>query len=288
MDIQQQKIAACIQHWLEGYSKNTYTSYSKTVTEFVNFIGSFEDLQSCDKRQVQDYLVYLKPNQGRGRPATSVSKSTQVQRLSCLKALFKALMSEKLLNSDPTAEVKIQEAESDKKESDLEDYSVFDGFKKIQALEDRILKTRNHLIALLLATHALKRSEITNLRIEDIIAEGLIVRSGSKSRLVPLQDATQLALKQWLKLREKRSPWLFMGYARKSLSEQKLSDFAIRDLTMKYFNCSPQQLRSYSITRVWQNSEHNDFMAHLHSGNKSKQGTMRKIKKVYIQHLPNF
>jgi hypothetical protein len=57
-----------------------------------------------------------------------------------------------------------------------------------------------------------------------------------------LSKASRQAIDRWLRARQSVSPYLFVSYARKRQGEQGLSSLAIRHLTMKYFELSPQDL----------------------------------------------
>lgn len=73
-----------------------------------------------------------------------------------------------------------------------------------------------HTMIGLIATTGLRRSEATNLLLEDYVPDGLIIRGSKfgKSRLVPLHPSTRKAVDDYLRLRKKAaglSKHLFIG-----------------------------------------------------------------------------
>ncbi len=279
-----------IQFWLESYSKNTSISYGKTTSDFINFIGSVKNIETCNEKDVTKFLNFLSPNSGKnkpGRPTTNISQNTKSQRLSCLNAMFKMLIKNDCLSDNPAQNIKIIEDISPKK-TNIQIENITEGFDKISKISDQTLRSRNRLIAILLLSNALKRSEITNIKLDDIITEGIVIRNIKKSRLLHLNPTALKAVKDWLKLRSSSSPYLFVGYSRKKQGMEKLSDFAIRDFSMKFFKCCPQQLRTRSILDYCQLASNDIDLVHLHSGNLSKQSTKKQLNKYFVEFQPNY
>jgi site-specific recombinase XerD len=284
------RVSYHIQFWLESYSRNTSISYGKTTSDFINFIGSVEKITICSEKDIISFLNFLSPCSGknkRGRPTLNISTSTKNQRLSCLNAMFKMLIKNECLGINPAQKIKISE-EKPQKNPIVDIETITEGLDKISKIYDPTLRARNKFIALLLLSNALKRSEITNIRLEDIISEGIVIRNTKRSRLLHLNPSVLKAMKDWVKLRSSLSPYLLTSYARKEQGLEKLSNFAIRDFSMKFFKCCPQQLRTRSILDYWHRASNDIDLVHIHSGNHSKQSTIRQINKNHVAYLPDY
>ena len=80
--------------FVKHLSPHTVRAYRIDLAEFVNFIGSQNEIENCDKHSLRDYLAYL--YEKRKLKATTIKR-----RIACLKALFHWLEEEELVEANP-------------------------------------------------------------------------------------------------------------------------------------------------------------------------------------------
>ncbi|MFH1825841.1 MAG: site-specific tyrosine recombinase XerD [bacterium] len=172
-----------------GFSEHTVNSYKLDLKQFQKFLKD-KDPKSIDRRCVQDYAEHLY-DQG-------YAASTQERKLACLKSFFHHLVREGVLETDPTADVRLP-----KKAKRLpKALSISDTLKLIAApIEEGHLALRNLAILELMYATGLRASEIVGLNLDDINLSVSFVKcfgKGSKERIVPINKLTLKALKSYI------------------------------------------------------------------------------------------
>ena len=195
--------------WLEkGLSDNTLKAYRQDLQGFAAWLHQSTTMLSEVRRE--DVLRYLAHRMDKGLKARSTARS-----LSCLRALYRFLLREKIVSEDPTLRV-----ENPKLGRPLPDTLTEGDVEKLLAAPD--IKTtigmRDRTMLEVLYACGLRVSELTGLRLSEInLRQGVIriVGKGSKERLVPMG--------------EEAIDWVtrYLDGARKELLKQNLVEDAV-------------------------------------------------------------
>ena len=168
--------------WLEkGLSENTLKSYRHDLQAFVDWL--FENNQSVAGVSRADINLYLSHRLQKGLKARSTARS-----LSCLRALYRYMLREKLIENDPTLRV-----ENPKLGRPLPDTLTEMDVERLLAAPDleTPLGLRDRTMLEVLYACGLRVSELTELRLGQInLRQGVIriLGKGSKERLVPMGE----------------------------------------------------------------------------------------------------
>jgi integrase/recombinase XerD len=172
-----------------GYSENTGRSYRKDLDQFMGF-AKVEKLKKIDRTLIKDYLEHLYDN--------GFSVSSAERKLACLKSFFRYLIREGKLEADPTSDIKLP-----KKAKRLpKALGIAEMIRLVSAPREKghISLRDSALLELLYAT-GMRASEAIGLNISDINFEVSFVKcfgKGSKERIVPINQITLKALKEYL------------------------------------------------------------------------------------------
>ena len=168
--------------WLEkGLSENTLKSYRHDLQAFVDWL--YENNQSVAGVSRADINLYLSHRLQKGLKARSTARS-----LSCLRALYRYMLREKLIENDPTLRV-----ENPKLGRPLPDTLTEMDVEQLLAAPDleTPLGLRDRTMLEVLYACGLRVSELTELRLGQInLRQGVIriLGKGSKERLVPMGE----------------------------------------------------------------------------------------------------
>ena len=179
--------------WLEkGLSENTLMSYRHDLNGFAAWLNEnsliFTDVSRAD---INHYLSY---RFRKGLKARSTARS-----LSCLRALYRYMLREKIILNDPTLRV-----ENPKLGRPLPDVLTELDVEKLLAAPDirTPLGMRDRTMLEVLYACGLRVSELTGLKIGEInLRQGVIriVGKGSKERLVPMGEEAIYWVTRYLK-----------------------------------------------------------------------------------------
>jgi len=168
--------------WLEkGLSENTLKSYRHDLESYAAWlVDESQDITSVKRTDLNRYLSF---RMRRGLKARSTARS-----LSCLRALYRYLLREKLIQDDPTLRV-----ENPKLGRPLPDTLTEADVEKLLATPDieTPLGMRDRTMLEVLYACGLRVSELTGLKLSEInLRQGVIriVGKGSKERLVPMGE----------------------------------------------------------------------------------------------------
>ena len=173
-------------------AKNTIAAYRQDLHDFCAFLRDNQDLKLTQIKDLEilDYILSLHK---KGLTAKSTAR-----KLSAIKHLFKFLLGEGVIGDDPTSILEtpklIRSLPEVLSKSEVENL--------INAVEgDSILSIRNRAILELWYACGLRISELSELKIGDIMPEVEVVRvrgKGDKQRLVPFGKYAQKALEDYL------------------------------------------------------------------------------------------
>jgi len=179
--------------WLEkGLSENTLKSYRYDLTAYAAWL--FENNRSMADVRRADINLYLSYRLQKGLKARSTARS-----LSCLRALYRYMLREKLIQNDPTLRV-----ENPKLGRPLPaTLTELDVEKLLEAPDIATpLGLRDRTMLEVLYACGVRVSELTGLMLGEInLRQGVIriVGKGSKERLVPMGEEAISWLTRYLK-----------------------------------------------------------------------------------------
>lgn len=173
--------------WLRverGLAANTLTAYAADIADFRAVSDPpLADLAAVDEDTIRRWIAT--------RAADGLSPRTQARRLVALRGLFRYLLAEEIVSTDPTARVELPRAGRPLPQTlgvdDVEKLIAAPDTGTAQGLRDRAM------IEVLYAT-GLRVSELVALRMGNLHLEGGFVRivgKGDKERLVPLGDVAR-------------------------------------------------------------------------------------------------
>jgi len=184
----------CDNLWLEdGLSRNTLDSYRRDLTKFAAWLGQQRGLSMMQTTHgdIQGYLAYLVTAQ-KARP------SSTSRNISSLKRLFRYLIRQGRIDTDPTLQIDTpklpRNLPKSLTEQDIERLLDAPDSQTALGLRDRTM------FEVLYAT-GLRVSELVTLRITQVSMDMGVVRvmgKGSKERLVPLGEEALDWLRRYL------------------------------------------------------------------------------------------
>ena len=178
--------------WLEkGLSDNTLRSYRSDLNKFGDWAqGHAKSIMDIRR---EDVLRYLSHRMDKGLKARSTARC-----LSCLRALYRYLLREKMLSYDPTLRI-----ENPKLGRPLPETLTERDVEHLLAAPDTntSLGVRDRTMLEVLYACGLRVSELTNLKLSEInLRQGVIriVGKGSKERLVPMGEESIIWVNRYL------------------------------------------------------------------------------------------
>ena len=189
-----------------GVSVNTAKSYLSDMMQFKEIIRPIE-MQNATACDIENYFNFVKK--------TNASPRTIARKMSCVREFYKFLQSEKLINNNPTVQLK-----TPKIGRALPDFLTMDEIKKLcSALDDQkdFLTLRTKIMLQLMYSSGMRVSEVVCLPFNAIDYDQhtvLIFGKGSKERIVPVTGKVVKDTLEYLKHRQqflgkKTSKWLF-------------------------------------------------------------------------------
>ena len=178
--------------WLEkGLSDNTLKAYRSDLEKFGDWAqGHTKPIMGIRR---EDVLRYLSHRMDKGLKARSTARC-----LSCLRALYRYLLREKMLSYDPTLRI-----ENPKLGRPLPETLTERDVRHLLAAPDTntSLGVRDRTMLEVLYACGLRVSELTNLKLSEInLRQGVIriVGKGSKERLVPMGEESIIWVNRYL------------------------------------------------------------------------------------------
>lgn len=147
--------------------------------------------------------------------------------------------------------------------------------KDVEAFRQRLLESgskRDFCIVTLYAYSGIRRSECVNLKLSQIdltVKELRIVGKGDKHRLVYLNDKIVNAIREYLKVRDSDSPYLFVSRQNGKLSPSRINQIfnqysdVITPKTLRHYFCSNALQNGYAIHEVANQAGHSNVQTTL-------------------------
>lgn len=256
----------------KGLGTLTVSAYTSDLRQFAVFLDrNKRTLLNARKDDVRGFLQQLFSNLVDGR---SVAR-----KLSALRHLYRFLLLDKRIDCDPTLNIPLPKQWKilpkalgrDEIEKMLSDGATGVPSTSLRASPGRPGKAGSHSQSLSLRNRAmlevfyagaLRVSEITSLKIEDIKLEMgyvLVRGKGDKERIVPLGRSAQEALSQYLRearptlAAAKSSPFLFISRGAKKLTRQRVWQMVGAVSSTAGRHASPHMLRHSCATHMVEN-----------------------------------
>jgi len=248
-----EKALRAVTAWLaeSRASINTFRTYRREAGRFLGWVRAKGGNLDEALRTVQpsDVSAFLSMRGGKG---TTVSN-----RLSCLRSMFKALIADGVVQSNPAREVQAPRGAS----REAEHHRAIPAsllLRVLKRLPDDTRGRRDRALLLLACNNGLRRAELAGLRLGDLRLEdedspSIRVRGkGRRVDILPLKSATVRALKAWLDVRDQeagiapRSPVFHsLARGRRTRGLKALSGAGVYAIFKRYFpKHSPHCARS--------------------------------------------
>lgn len=242
-----------------GLSKNSVSSYTADIKQFFSVYGKGDEIK-IDKVNTSDIRNYISSLSSLGLVSSSIAR-----KISSLKIFFRFLISENLINYDPTEEIALPKIKK-KLPSVLTSGEIIQIINSTQSENQgrNIKEYRNWAMLETLYATGVRISELLSIRTSDIsLSEGFIrvMGKGQKERIIPLGKLAIRAIKEYIQLargkllKSKASEYLFLNNHGRIISR------------MGFWKILQQYLKKVKITkRVTPHSFRHSFATHLLEG----------------------
>jgi integrase/recombinase XerD len=205
-----------------GLSRNTIISYREDINTYIDFLKASHigTLSLTTKNNITNFMLSQKD---RGLATNSVAR-----RLAAIKALYKFLVRERILKTDPSS--LIESPKLWKKIPETLSANEVDALLSQPNIRDRQGIRDKAILETLYAT-GMRVSEAVNLKVDNINLDVGFLRcfgKGNKERIIPLGRKSINSLKRYLQdsrphlLKNKESDFLFLNRFGKKISRQSL------------------------------------------------------------------
>jgi integrase/recombinase XerC len=245
-------------------SPHTVRAYESDITQFLEYVAADKGTQvsqlapaDLNPTSVRTFLADL------GRRGNR--RSSMARKLSGLRTFLRYLRREGEIKDDPSAL-----AVSPRRERTLPAHLSEDEMSQLLEAPDGNdpLGRRDRAILELFYASGLRLSELVGLDLEDVDLRGRMVRvmgKGAKERIVPFNQATERALRAWLKdrmaladaavsSRTRKADPLFVNYRGTRLTGRSVHRLVLRYVSQcsAQFGISPHALRHSFATHLLQ------------------------------------
>lgn len=188
---------------LASKSRHTIRAYTSAIDKFAEGLGlkTFEDYKEVRPRDCLRHQQEL---------AKTLSPSSVNSNMRPLSALYNWWINYEYLDKNPFARVKAVD--------EPKMVQTFLNREEMRLIVENAKNTEERLMVLLLLTMGLRRSELINIKMSDIIDNDRIIINGkgSKQRVLALHDDAKIYLGRWLRVRglkfkDTDLPYLFIS-----------------------------------------------------------------------------
>ena len=164
--------------------------------------------------------------------------------------------------------------------------------KDVEVFRQRLLEggnKRDYAIVTLYAYSGLRRSECVNLLLDqvDLVSKEIrVVGKGDKQRLVYLNDKIVHAIREYLKVRQSDSPYLFVSRHSDKMAPSRINQIfnqysdVITPKTLRHYFCSNALDSGYSIHEVANQAGHSNVQTTLIYSNPSAKEMKDKANRL--------
>lgn len=264
-----------------GKSENTAAAYGRDAALFLVWCrDSFgEEPRQLYRTNVLEYISYMRNIRG-------YHPKTVNHHLSSLRSLNEYLVqigrqTEAAVLDNDFMKIQIQYASPCTVEK-----------KDVEAFRQRLLESgdkRDYAIVTLYAYSGIRRSECVNIKLEqmDLTAKEIrIVGKGDKHRMVYLNDKIVHAIREYLKVRQSDSPYLFVSRQSGKMNPSRINQIfnqysdVITPKTLRHYFCSNALEAGYSIHEVANQAGHSNVQTTLIYSNPSAKEMKEKANRL--------
>ncbi|MEW6103758.1 MAG: site-specific tyrosine recombinase XerD [bacterium] len=176
-----------------GFSKNTISAYRNDINQFILSLKKTK-IKDINIKILFNYLLDLKKN--------NLSSSSILRKIASIRAFFKFLLQEGIIQSNPASFLKSQ-----KREIKLPNFLTYEDIEKLLSSPDitNNLGIRDKALLELLYSTGMRVSEITKLKMEQLNLElgfAKVFGKREKERIVPIGKEAIKYLKIYLEKRQ--------------------------------------------------------------------------------------
>ena len=174
-----------------NFSAHTTTAYRKDLTKFVTFLGRTPNWKTIDHLRIRTFLTHLHE--------TGLNKSSIARTLAAIRAFYKWLGREGLIDQNPAALVSTPKLS--KSLPRVPSIEEMNGALDSAMPDSAAFPERDLVIFELLYGCGIRNSELTGIHLDDIhwSQEQIRIRGkGKKERIVPLGDSAASAIRDYL------------------------------------------------------------------------------------------
>jgi integrase/recombinase XerD len=237
----------------KGLAKNSLSAYSTDLRHFGHWLGDQRiDIERVERLHIVKYFQSLR--------AAGISARSVARALAAIRGMFRFLVAERHLKSDPT-----ENLENPKLWTTLPKSMQPSEVDALLAAPDRTTAEglRDAAMLELLYATGLRVSELIRVRIDDLVMDAGFLRTigkGSKERIVPFGDTAKAAILEYLEkgradFDTKSDPHLFLSRRGRPMTRQafwlKIVKYArVADIKA---HISPHMLRHSFATHLLEN-----------------------------------
>ena len=280
----------------KGLAPLTVEAYLRDMRQFAAFLAEAKvsSFTRATRPQVSAYLRQL---------LRTLDSRSVARKLSCLRHFYKHLLLDRRIAHDPTLNLDTprQWKVLPKSLSQAEVASLVEHPPASTDKNYHALFLRNRAMLEVLYAGALRVSEITSVRLEDLkldLGYVLVRGKGDKERMVPLGRSAVEVLRAYLSdgraalCGQRTSPYLFVGRGARSLTRQRVWQMVGRASQSAGRHASPHMLRHSCATHMVENGADLRTVQTIlgHADISTTQVythlAMDRLKSVYQRHHP--
>lgn len=274
----------------KGLSKNTVQSYSADLQRYASFLSKRR--RAPERARREDVVAFIDSLRTAGYSVTTICRY-----LSSIRMLYKYLLIERDLKTDPTENIQTPK----KWERLPKALSINDVKGLLSAGTGGKTAVRDQAMIELLYASGLRVSELVGIRIEDIHFDAGFIRvtgKGSKERIVPVSPRALKAIRTYMKeeravlLKKRQSAYLFVTNRGRPMTRQRFWQ-TLKEIGKRAgVELSPHTLRHCFATHLLEGGADLRSVQKMlgHSDISTTQiytkVTTDRIKKVYKQYHP--
>lgn len=264
-------------------SKNTTEAYAKGLEMFFDWFVkeknlqktlaevTLDDIKTIQRKDANDFMVYVRNQPNKKNPNESIATSTVIQRVQSLISFWKYLVNNFLVDKHIFMDFEFPDI-NDREESKYLSYK--DALKFIEAVKTSENPIRDYAIVMMFLNTGLRRSELTNIKLTDIVGNKLMfIKKGGKKRAIKLNPSVLTAIIDYLEIRPKiDSPYLWISRENRHINKNtiySLIKVAFKKIGITEKGYSPHTLRHSCATILYSNgesiSEIQDLLGHTTS-----------------------
>ena len=264
-----------------GKSENTIKTYCHNMDQFFQWCrDSFdEEPRQLYRANVLDYISYM-------RNIRSYHAKTVNNHLSSLRSL-----NEYLIGAGCQTEIVVLDSDFMKIQIQYASPCTVEQ-KEVEAFRQRLLEggnKRDYAIVTLYTYSGIRRSECVNLRLDqvDLTAREIrVIGKGDKQRIVYINDKTVHAIREYLKVRDSDSPYLFVSRQSGKMNPSRINQIfnqysdTITPKTLRHYFCSHALETDYAIHELANQAGHSSVQTTMIYTNPTAKAMKEKANRV--------